>query len=281
MVSISQNSEQYEHCIDALKTSDKYVALLFLPEIFRGPSASILAFQQEIDRIPNLVSEPMPGEMRFQWWREVFLRKRESEANANPLATSVLSVIDEFELPRDSFVRFLDAKVFDLYNDPMPDRETLEAYFGETECFILQMLALINGFENNTILANACGHGGVALGISNILKKTPIHLNKQQTYIPIDLIEACGIDGAAWLSGETQNHFSAYHGFAALGQEHLKKAKLEIAKLPKDKRSVFLSLSIAELVFMHANKKTKGLREPIVISPLAKQWCMWKTSLFG
>lgn len=277
----AQNDAQYIHCIEALKESDQYVQLLFLPSHLRGPAASILAFQQEIDRIPYLVSEPMPGEVRLQWWREVFLGKRTGEANANPLANSLLSTIENFNLPPDGFVRFLDAKVFDLYNDPMPDRDTLEAYLGETNSFVYHMIALIIDVKNDTILADACGHAGVALGIANIILQLPFHLDKQRIYIPIDLIEACGIDGAAWLSGETHNHISAYHGFIALGQEHFKKAKLEIAKLPTDKRSVFLSLSIAELVFKRAIKKTKNLRDPIVISPLSRQWALWKKMLFG
>lgn len=276
-----QYDSEYNHCIEALKDSDNYVPLLFLPSELRGPVASILTFQQEMDRIPYLVSEPMPGEVRLQWWREVFLGKREGEANANPLANSVLSTIKRFNLPQDGFVRFLDAKVFDLYNDPMPDRDSLEGYLGETNSFVYHMISLINGINNDTKLADACGHAGVALGIANLILQLPFHLDKQQTYVPVDLIEACGIDGAAWLSSETHNHMSAYHGFAALGQEHIKKAKLEIAKFPKDKQTVFLSLSFADLVFKRANKKTKNLRTRIIISPLSRQWALWKMSLFG
>lgn len=277
----SQDDALYQHCFDALKQSDKYVQLLFLPLEIRGPAACVLAFQQEIDRIPYLIREPMPGEVRLQWWREVFLGQREGEANANPLAECLLKTIENYDLPKEGFIRFLDAKVFDLYNDPMPDRATLEAYFGESESFILQMLTLICNAENNADLANACGHSGVALGVANAILQMPFHMNKQQTYIPIDLIEACGIDVASWFSAETPNHLSTYQGFIALGQEHLKKAKLEIVKLPKDKRAVFLSLSYAELVFKRADKKTKSLRDPIVISPLAKQWAFLKASVFG
>jgi len=72
-----------------------------------------------------------------------------------------------------------------------------------------------------------------------------------------------------------------HDAFVGLGQEHLKKAKFEITKLPKDKKGVFLSLSCAELVFERASKKTKNLRDPIVISPLSKQWALMKTSVFG
>lgn len=281
MSASSQNDALYKHCFDALKESDQYVQLLFLPTELRGPAASVLAFQQEIDRIPYLIREPMPGEVRLQWWREVFMGKRDGEANANPFAGALLATIEKYDLPKDGFVRFLDAKVFDLYNDPMPDRATLEAYLGESESFILHMLALISGTENNTALANACGHVGVALGIANIMLRMPFHMDKQQTYIPVDLIEACGIDASSWLSSETPNHILVYQGFIALGQEHLKKAKLETAKLPKHKRAVFLSLSYAELIFNRANKKTKKLRDPIVISPLAKQWALLKASMFG
>lgn len=277
------NNEQgnYQYSIDALKNSDRYTQLLFLPENIRGPAASIFAFQQEIDRIPYLVSEPMPGEIRLQWWREVLLGQREGEAHANPLANDLLIAIRRFNLPKDGFIRFIDAKVFDLYNDPMPDRETLEAYLGETESFIFQMIITIMGEKNTSLIADACGHSGVALGIANLIQQLPYHLDKQQSYVPSSLIDACGIDGAAWFSAETQNHISAYHGFAALGQEHLTKAKNVIAQLPKESRVCFLSLSANQLVFTQAKKRKKNLRQPLKISPLAKQWAMWKTILLG
>ncbi len=92
------------------------------------------------------------------------------EANANPLARELLDVIARHDLPRDGFERYLDARQFDLYNDAMPDRTSLEAYFGETESFILKLSASVAGISADSNLADACGHGGVAIGLARRLK---------------------------------------------------------------------------------------------------------------
>ena len=44
-----------------------YLSVLYQPAEFRRSIAAIWAFDAEIARIPNLVSEPMPGEIRIHY----------------------------------------------------------------------------------------------------------------------------------------------------------------------------------------------------------------------
>ncbi len=50
---------------------DRYLATLFAPADRRGALFSLYAFDIEISRIRDVAHEPMPGEIRLQWWREV------------------------------------------------------------------------------------------------------------------------------------------------------------------------------------------------------------------
>ncbi len=49
---------------------DRYVWALFLEPVARQRAFLALALNRELRKIPDLVSEPVLGQMRYQWWRE-------------------------------------------------------------------------------------------------------------------------------------------------------------------------------------------------------------------
>ena len=50
---------------------DRYLSAVFAPAARREALFALIAFNHEIARIPEVVSEPMLGRIRLQWWREV------------------------------------------------------------------------------------------------------------------------------------------------------------------------------------------------------------------
>ena len=50
---------------------DRYLSALFAPVDSREALFALIAFNHEVARIPEAVSEPMLGRIRLQWWREV------------------------------------------------------------------------------------------------------------------------------------------------------------------------------------------------------------------
>ena len=49
---------------------DRYLFTLFAPADVREDLFTILAFNTEIARIPDMVSEPLLGQIRLQWWQD-------------------------------------------------------------------------------------------------------------------------------------------------------------------------------------------------------------------
>src|ERR1041385_2992054 len=50
---------------------DRYQTALFAPADRREALFALYAFNYEIARVREIVSEPMLGQIRLQWWREV------------------------------------------------------------------------------------------------------------------------------------------------------------------------------------------------------------------
>lgn len=270
--------------LETLRDSDReaYIAALFLPVDKRDDVATLWAFNAEIERIRMLVSEPVPGEIRLQWWRDVLSGDRTGEGAQHPVANALLAVIEKHQLQAPAFDNLLEARIFDLYNDPMPDRATLEGYLGETRSVLLQMgLQILMGEEPEN--GDAAGHAGVAFGIAQILRQMAHHRARGQIFVPSDILHASGLDGAQFLTLTDATRFEpAIAALAALGREHLNKANEAAHALEKRFWSAFLLLATGKLVFDRAEQSSGKIAiEPMQISPLSVQWRMLLRSLNG
>lgn len=267
----------------------RYPAVLFLPEGIRDHAAALWAFHAETLSIPDRVSEPTPGEIRLQWWREVLLSQRQEEAAASPLASALLAVISQHGLPAAGFERYLDARIFDLYNDPMPDRTALEAWAGETESFIFQMIAILasggSGQATGSLFADACGHGGVAAALASLLRSLAIDRQAGRGHVPDDLLSACGLDRAEWQAGpglEHERHEAVITGLCAMASEHLANARSAIGQLPREIRPAFLPLALVPPTLKRVRRLGSRLLDaPIVLNPVSVNLAYWKTALRG
>lgn len=268
--------------LTTLRESDReaYLATLFLAEEHREDVATLWTFNAEVERIRSLVSEPVPGEIRLQWWRDVLSGQRTGEGASHPLARALLRIIERHQLQAGAFDNLLEARIFDLYNDPMPDRATLEGYLGETRSVLFQLsLQIIMGEEPEN--GDAAGHAGVAFGIAQVLRHMPLHRARRQVFVPKEVLQAAGLNDAQFLALEAPAKLQpVIAALTALGREHLSKADEAIGSLEKQNRAAFLLLTICKLVFSRADKNLGKIAfEPMQISPLNVQWHMLLRSL--
>ena len=78
---------------------DRWLACLFAPASHRPHLLALYAFHCEITRIRDLVSEPLPGEVRLQWWRDLLEGEARGNASGNPVAAALLGAIRRYRLP--------------------------------------------------------------------------------------------------------------------------------------------------------------------------------------
>ena len=165
----------FRHCEELVREGDpdRYFAALFAPAAFRPHLFALAAFSLTIARIREAASNPMAGEIRLQWWRDALQGEARGDVRANPVAAALEDAIVTRRLGRQPFVDLIDARVFDLYDDPMPRVNDLEGYCGETASALIRLsgLVLAEGAEPGG--AAAAGHAGVAYGITGLLRALP------------------------------------------------------------------------------------------------------------
>lgn len=258
-------------CLATLRDTDRdrYLACLLAPEEKRPALAALYAFNAELARVRDFVHEPLPGEVRMQYWRDLLEGQAHGSSEANPIASELLIAIEQHRLPRQTLIDMIDARIFDLYDDPMETRVTLEGYAGETASALIQLASLVLSPEEARRSADAAGHAGVAQAIAGLLLLMPLHRHRGQLYLPLEILTATGLDRSTFLAGEDKALISAaIEAFAGLGREHLAKARAAGA-IPPAVFPAFLPATLAEPVLKKAQRLGSGLFDRSLLLP---QW---------
>ncbi|MBP1875696.1 All-trans-phytoene synthase [Ensifer adhaerens] len=258
---------------------DRYLACLLAPAASQSSLAALYAFNAELARIRELVHEPIPGEIRMQWWREL-LENEDATGEGHPLARALLDCIRKHRLPISVFQNMIDARIFDLYDDPMEDRAAFEGYAGETASALIQLSCLVLDPQNAAKSAEAAGHAGVAQAVAGVLLLLPQHCRRGQVYLPAELLRATGLDRETLLAGEDQDAIGrAVRAFAGYGRDHLTKARARLDTIAPGNFAGFVPLALAEPIFDRAETVGAGvLRDPIRPAQWRRQWWMWWAS---
>lgn len=240
--------------------SDRYLSVLYAPAEKREALAALYLFNAEIAAIRDRIHEPMPGEIRIQWWRDT-LSAGDPEPAGHPVAAALLRVIQEYRLPLAAFDNYLEARIFDLYDDPMPSRSDLEGYCGETASAIIQLAALILDGDAAPGYASAAGHAGCAQAITGLLRLTPMHRARGQCYVPTEILTAVGTNRDEFVAAQNREAAkNAVAAMVALARDHFDKFRNEAKGLPSSLRAAYLPATLAPL---YLNKIAASSFDPL------------------
>ena len=111
---------------------DRYASALFAPGACREHLFALYAFNVELARIGEQVSEPQLGEIRLQWWRDALDRASSGETTGQPVADAIGFAVRECKLSQQSLAGLIDARRFDVSVKIMPDTAALDDYLANT-----------------------------------------------------------------------------------------------------------------------------------------------------
>ncbi|HEY6630241.1 MAG TPA: phytoene/squalene synthase family protein [Rhizobiaceae bacterium] len=262
---------------------DRYVAALYAPEDRRADLVALYAFDAEISGIRERVSQPLPGEIRLQWWRDVIAAPDAAAGAGHPLAEALLAAMERRNLPREALLNYLDAKIFDLYDDPMPTRGDLEGYCGETTATVLQLSAIVMDAEAASRSADLAGHGGCAQAVIGLLRLLPLHRRRGQCYVPRDILAAAGTSPEEFVGGDGgPNAPRAVAAMIALAREHLSAFERGAGALPQSLRPAFLPLApVGAQLAKIQGRERELLGARLDIGAWRKHWLMFRRATRG
>ena len=268
------------HCAELVRAHDftRYASTLFVPAPQRRALLALYAFNVEICRVPAQVSQPLPGEIRLQWWRDMLSGREHGGVEGNPVAAELLQVIRNHRLPTDRLLRLIEEHQFDLYNDPMPTMAALEGYINDTSSALFSLAAMIMGLPSAEV-EHLARHAGLAQGIVQVMVSLPLDASQRRLFVPQQVLAKHGCDPDDVFAGkQTPKLREALDDVFAEARAHLNTAYALLPSVTGDVRPAFLPLAQVkrDLALL-----TRADNDPFLARPpsrLRTLWRLWRAS---
>jgi phytoene synthase len=275
-------SADYGYCQSLVRERDydRFLADLFASAEERTHLFALHAFEGEIVHVADAVREPMAGEIRYQWWRDVINGERAGEAAANPVAAALLAAIAVRGLPRDLLLGFIDKHSLDLADAPPDNSETVRAYIDATAVASvgLSVRVLVGEMPALTPAVLAAGR---AIGVSKILINFTRDAARGRLFVPLDLLAKHDVHTRSVFAGESSAGLSAAlrelktRAFAEI--ESLQGLAIPVAALP-----AFLPVAVLPRYLARMDRSNfDPFRTPLETSRLRRQFTIWRSARRG
>jgi phytoene synthase len=182
-VTLSYCAEQvrrYDH--------DRFMTAIFAPAAARENLFALYAFNIEVAKVREAVTEPLIGRMRLQWWRDALDRLFAGETVAHAVAAPLGDAIRAASLDRMAFERLIDAREADLEDTPPKDMRALEAYAEGTGTPLLALAFQLAGASAAD--PEVARLAGTAWALTGLLRAVPFHARHRRIYLPEDVLAA-------------------------------------------------------------------------------------------
>jgi phytoene synthase len=269
--------ENYRHCEALVRAADKdrFLATLFASAEARGALFALYAFNIEISSVRDRAREPMPGEIRLQWWRDVLGGERAGEAAANPIAAALSETIARYALPVASLLDLIEAHAFDLYDDPMPSFDALNGYLRHTSATVFNLAARICGGPSD----HAAEPAGLAYGVTALLRSFALNASRRQLFVPLEALD----------SGATPEHIFAAQGSPGLAnalgilhnraREHFAAFEPQLSQMLAAAMPAFLPVALVPgYLSVMEQPGYDPFRSAVEVPQWRRQWTLWRAA---
>jgi 15-cis-phytoene synthase len=269
--------DAYAHCEAAVRAADKdrFLAALFAPADRRRHLYALYAFNGEIARVRELAREPLPGEIRLQWWRDVLGGEARGEVSANPIAAALLDTVAKCGLSPDPLFRLIDAHAFDLYDDAMASFADLDAYGRDTDGAFISLAARVLAGDG---AAAAAASAGIACAVTSRLRTFPRDVARRQLFVPQELLDRHGVARAAI---EAHQNSAELRAVLAELRAHAESAfaafRREATEIPDRCAPAFLPAAVVP-TWLGKLRRAADPFGTVELPQWRRQWIIWRAA---
>ncbi|MBI1207961.1 MAG: squalene/phytoene synthase family protein [Azospirillum sp.] len=280
------DSTALSYCGDQLRRfdNDRYLVALFAPADRREAVFALGAFNLEIAKTREVVSEPVLGQIRLQWWRDAIEQIYQAESPAairrheviQPLAAAVAA----HGLSRNHFERLIDARQADLGDQPPATLACLVNYAEVTAAPLIRLGLESLGVGDGAAHA-AADHLGIAWALTGLLRAVPTHARQHRLCLPADRIAHHGVAPQRLFDLKPGDQLrSVVAEVATAARDHLATARRLVRQVPRRAIPALLVGALADLylgAIARAGHDVFAARvqKPHPFRPLRVAWRAW------
>ena len=122
------------YCLNEVRRQDpeRFACAMLAPPGYRDALMVLLAFNQEIAKTRDVVSEPTIGLIRLQWWREALDEIAEGTPRRHQVVSPLAAIVGAKQLNMMKLATLIDAREQDLDAVAFSDPERVEHYAAQT-----------------------------------------------------------------------------------------------------------------------------------------------------
>jgi len=272
--------DAFAHCGALLRAADKdrFLTSLFAPAEHRDALFALYAFNVEVAHVREVVREPVAGEIRLQWWSDVFDGARRGEVAAHPVAAALLASMARYRLPPDRFKALIEARRFDLYDEPMATLADLEAYADGASASLVALAAQILAAGSEPDIVALSHHAGLAHALAGLLAAFPIHAARGQLFIPLEILARHGADRLDVSGAATPQLRAALAELRLCARHHLGAARQLLATAAPTLVPALLPVALAGPTLARMERRGYDPFVPVAIAPWRRQWLIWRAA---
>ncbi len=224
---------------------DRFQTVLFAPAARREALFALYAFNYEIARVRESVTQPTLGQIRLEWWRENIAGAYQGGAvRKHPVVEELTVAIRERALTREHFDRLIDARERDIEAKPPANLAALEAYAAGSSASLVR-LALEALSARDPAAGEAGDHVGIAYALAGTVRAMPFFVAAGRQVIPAEIAERHGIGGRGYRElRRTAGLRAATAEIAAAAAQHLKRARAH--RVPRSALAALLPAQVAQ-----------------------------------
>jgi len=184
----------------------------------------LYAFHYELSKVPDMTSEPMLGQIRYEWWREaideIYSGK---EVRRHETSTPLAEMLRRIDVPRFWVDRLSDGRARDLDPQPFADMDAAKDYARQTSGQLMQIAVKVLGGTPDEMTIAA----GEAWGLTGLARSYRFYHDRALQNLSFeDIISASEVSYDAARYQVDSDIFPAM-GYVALVPGFLKRMKRE------------------------------------------------------
>ena len=241
-----------DYCLQQIRRldRDRYLTVLAAPAPAAADLAVLAAFNLELALVHDSVSEPMLGQIRFQWWREAIEGIYAGTPRRHAVVTALADLMSRRKLSRVHFERMIDARERELVDPPPTTLADLQSYAADTSGSLLSIAAEAAGLEAGSV-EDLTRPVGIAVALIGTARATLYLAQRQRRMIPDDVVAASNLSVDALFTMKPQPELkAATERLAAVARTHLaaaRKPRAPSALVPALRIGTLAALQLARL----------------------------------
>jgi phytoene synthase len=196
---------------------DRFLTALFAPPEKRDALLTLYAFNHELARAREVVSEPALALIRLQWWREVV----EGAHRRHEVADALRVAIDTGELDRGDLLSLIDAREAEAEPGFATVQDWRAYVFGSAGGVVVAAGRLLSAPDPEALRPL-----GAAYGIAGMLRSIGAHARQGRCLLPADALAEHGLIPEQVIAAPASAH-AAVHRLAREGLALLRPMRLQ------------------------------------------------------